>query len=364
MIKILYITNIPAPYRQQELIRLAKVYQLLVLYESNTEKNREWTSLNPEYHHNFIKFFSGSVGSFKVKIPLDHLHFFFKHSPEVIVIGGFNFISLSICLMGWLLNKKIIYNTDATIISESHISAFKKRLRFLLLSKMGAVIAKSISGIDYYKFYKVNQSRIFLSHYVPTMNFFHEPVAEKNSRTYDLVFSGQFIDRKNPDFFCRVCELIRKRRQSLCVLLIGSGPKQESMIESLNRVGATVHYPGFVQPEQLPKYYKDSKILVFPTSSDGWGLTANEAALMGTVVLISPYAGAANDLIISGKSGFVLDLVEERWSEVIINLLDNVEHRWKLSEQSRAYALTYNIEKTIKGFEDAVTYATSSSEKA
>ncbi len=345
MSRIIYLTNIPAPYRQQEFTELAKRHDFLVLFSTKSEINRQWKISEFGYPYKFLKF------------PWSHLILFFRYQPDILVIGGLNYVSVSLYLLGRIFNRKVIYNTDAILLAESALSRFKKILRSYLLPRMDSVIAKSISGIEYYKHYKVSNQKIFLSHYVPTLNFFDSPDGRNLDRDFDLLFSGQFIDRKNCIFFSKICQRVVKKKGSLRALLIGGGPLKNEFVRSLEEDGIAYSYPGFVQPAELPGYYARSKILLFPTKSDGWGLVANEAALMGCVVLVSPHAGAANDLIISGESGYVLELDVDVWVEKVIQLLDDKQLRETLSEGARKRALTYNIASTVNGFEDAVNFA-------
>jgi glycosyltransferase involved in cell wall biosynthesis len=64
---------------------------------------------------------------------------------------------------------------------------------------------------------------------------------------------------------------------------------------------------GAVPYAELPNYYSQSDILVFPTLLDEWGLVVNEAMASGLPVLGSIYAQAVTELVVDGENGWMFD---------------------------------------------------------
>lgn len=70
-------------------------------------------------------------------------------------------------------------------------------------------------------------------------------------------------------------------------------------------------YLGFMEPSQLPKYYQKAKALLTPVQwEEPFGMTTIEAMASGTPV-ITFRRGAAPEIIIDGKTGFVVDTTAE-----------------------------------------------------
>jgi glycosyltransferase involved in cell wall biosynthesis len=112
-----------------------------------------------------------------------------------------------------------------------------------------------------------------------------------------VVYAGQFIPRK------RVTELWRAWRavaQSDSLTMIGEGPLRDELIAS----GAPV------EPEldagKLAERFRQASALILVSAEDHWGLVVHEAALCGCLILITPTCGAAGDLVVHQKNGYVM----------------------------------------------------------
>ena len=92
---------------------------------------------------------------------------------------------------------------------------------------------------------------------------------------------------------------------------------------------------GMVSPDEIPRLFAASDLLVFPTLRDCWGMVVNEALAAGVPVLGSRYAGAAQELLHSDDLGRLIDplvpdsldealeaaVLEERWADTSPNRL-------------------------------------------
>ena len=56
----------------------------------------------------------------------------------------------------------------------------------------------------------------------------------------------------------------------------------------------------------MPYSYALADVLALPTFSDPWGLVVNEAFACGVPAVVSRVAGACDDLIIDGETGFAV----------------------------------------------------------
>ena len=132
-------------------------------------------------------------------------------------------------------------------------------------------------------------------------------------RPFDLIFVAQLIKRKQPIFIVSVM----KHLPGKSLLIIGDGPLRQKMEQSLVEIGADFTTLGGVPYEDMPKYFAQAKLCLFPTLLDTWGIVANEALTAGCWVITTDKAGCADDLIIRGQSGLVLPLVAKDWAYMV-----------------------------------------------
>ncbi len=118
-----------------------------------------------------------------------------------------------------------------------------------------------------------------------------------------------------------------------------------------------VGFSGFAKQEELPRLYKSAKLFLFPTKADVWGVVANEACAAGLPVLITPYAGAAGELIIDGKNGFIRELDADAWADCAIRLLQNDRRREAFGQHSQLLVKPFDFEAAARGIIDATLSA-------
>ncbi len=91
------------------------------------------------------------------------------------------------------------------------------------------------------------------------------------------------------------------------LVLIGEGPLKEhiqSQIQALDLAGRVLQR-GWISYEKMPLYYAFARCLILPSSSEPWGLVANEAAACGLPLILSDKCGCVPELCIPGANGFI-----------------------------------------------------------
>lgn len=231
--------------------------------------------------------------------------------------------------------------SDGTIQSEQKLSYFHKIIRNIVFSGSSAFISASNGGSDLFKSYGINPEKIFKAPLAIDNSFFQQyklPLAKKS----DFLFSGRLVEKKNPLFCFYLAEIVGKRiGRKVSLSFLGDGPLMKDLQE-LKSDYVDVDIRGFIPTENLPKHFLSSRIFLFPTAFDPWGVVANEACASSLPVIVSPFAGAALDLVQHKKNGFVLPLDIELWAEAAIKLLQDNELYKKFAKSSYKKSLEYN----------------------
>lgn len=109
--------------------------------------------------------------------------------------------------------------------------------------------------------------------------------------SYDLVFVGRFTEIKRPEIFIDIIYELSKSNPKIKACMVGNGVLFDKCVDKINKYGLNknIDMIGFVD-NPFP-YMKNSKILVMPSTHEGFGLVAIEAMILGTIVVNSGAGG-------------------------------------------------------------------------
>ena len=205
--------------------------------------------------------------------------------------------------------------------------------------------------MDLFASYGVSHKQMYTSQLCADNDFFlSQP--ERN-RDVDLIFCGRCVPEKHPLFALEVAaELARRLNRQVSMLMVGSGPLDEVLRERAAGLAALVkvEFPGFALQAELPGYYLRAKVSLFPTSTDAWGVVANEACISGVPVIVSPQAGVAHELVRDNETGYVLDMDVVLWAQCAERILTDEVHWQQMSRRCQTVVKTYSFKNAAMGF--------------
>ncbi len=360
--KIVIVTQAPTPYRDPVHAKVSQIEgdEVTMIYCSYKEPIRQWNVDSPIQHAIFLKenFTKKKDGFNFVHNNPDVWKHLNKINPDVVVTTGFSPTHLYSWLWTTTHGKKHIIFMDGWKYSESFLTKKHRIIRKMVYAKTHAFVGPGINTADLYKTYGAQDEQIFISHLCANNELFniHKSFDE---REYDVMFAGRFHELKRPFFFVDVVAEMKKIRPHTKALLIGGGPLEEELMQMMEKHEIDYYYPGFIQPDQLPLYYSNARMLFFPTQNDAWGLVANEALASGAPVFVTPYAGLINDLVRHEYNGFIMDYDRKLWAEKALYLLDHPEIWLRFSNNSIESVQPYNYDNAAKGLHAACRYALS-----
>jgi glycosyltransferase involved in cell wall biosynthesis len=352
------VTNIPAPYRIPVFNRVAQELgeDFLVIFCARLEPNRQWDLAPFEFNHTYLKESHFISHGMFVHCNPDVIGVLRRFRPDVVITSGFNPTHLLAWAYTLLSGAKHVPMTDGWIASERELGLAHRVVRRIVFRGSRAFIGASKHSRDLYRSYGCADTKLYQSHLCIDNDKFIQ-YSTNRSRPYDFMFSGQIVEGKMPEFFVEVVRRVKEKRGEASVLVIGDGKLRDSFLDSLKEIGAKVTYAGFIAQGDLPSYYSQAKLLLFTTRNDAWGIVANEALASGTLVITTPYAGAAHDLVIDGENGYVVDTDASLWATKIIELLQNEP----LLEQMRLNAVSsvaeFNFDNAARGIIEAAKRA-------
>lgn len=118
-----------------------------------------------------------------------------------------------------------------------------------------------------------------------------------------------------------------------------------------------VYFTGFVNQEDISRFYAISDIFVLPSIFESWGLAVNEVMCFGIPVIVSDKVGCGPDLVKSGENGYIFKSgsYEELAKYLKILLLDE-ERRKSFGDKSLEIISKYNYEVCVEGILKALSY--------
>ncbi len=125
-----------------------------------------------------------------------------------------------------------------------------------------------------------------------------------------LLASARFIPKKN---LMRLVEAFARatvgQAEYMSLVILGDGPERPALEEAIakGRCVDRVYLVGFRSYDVLPDYYGLADGFVHISTTEQWGLVANEAAAAGIPLLLSKTCGAAKHLVLEGENGFCVN---------------------------------------------------------
>lgn len=355
---VVLVTNIPSPYRVLQFDRVSQIIHddFIVLYCAKTTSTRKWLIPNIEHKHMFLK---TSILPNNHWYNPDIIKRLTSIDPDVIITTGLFPTSIIAFLYSKVHRIKHVYFSDSWLHSVNRLSSFHRWVRRMVIRSSSACVCVGNKGKEYLLKYGASLQDIFYSPLAIDNDFYAKFAKKPSQKKYDIIFSGQFVEGKMPFFVIDVVRLLYIAGLRVKLLLIGAGDLEDDILSSLNSYGIDFDYPGFIQQHELPRFYSNAKVLLFPSLDDAWGLVANEACAAGTPVITCKSTGVAGDLVRHNQNGYVLELDPQIWAEYILELLKDDSKLERFSVNGLKIVQEFSVEAAAKGLLNASQHAIS-----
>jgi glycosyltransferase involved in cell wall biosynthesis len=277
--------------------------------------------------------------------------------PDCVVVYNFHPAALAAWAYAKAHRKRVVVATDGCLKSDRKNSPLHPLVRKALIPRAVAAVGTSQGSLEFFNRYADFRGRYFAC-YLCADNAASAP-HRAAPRKFDVMFAGQFIARKMPHFFVDVLERMQKANPDVSAVLMGDGPERPEVLRRLDRLRIRYEYAGFVPNDRVAATFASARIYLFPTSLDAYGVVANEALAVGTPVICNDEPGAAGEVVLHGRTGYVLPLDPGIWAARALELLAAPALYRCLSDAGFEHVQKYSFRAAAGELQAAFEYALS-----
>lgn len=137
-----------------------------------------------------------------------------------------------------------------------------------------------------------------------------------------LVYLGRIEDgSKGTDLIPGIVHYLVSNGIDFNLEIIGSGPDENKLRDSLRSLTDRVSFSGSVRPDEILGKLSQKHILIMPSRIEGFGFVAIEAMSVGVVPVVSRISGVLDWIVTDGVTGQVRDIAPPKeFGDAIISL--------------------------------------------
>jgi glycosyltransferase involved in cell wall biosynthesis len=140
-----------------------------------------------------------------------------------------------------------------------------------------------------------------------------------------LAYSGRISKDKNLDFLVQVYSEIIKIMPDTNLLVIGDGPYAAELRKKTMHFGR-IYFAGSHHQSVMPVLYSGCEALLFPSTTDTFGMAVLEAQSCGIPAIVSETGGPA-EIILDRETGFIAK------TDSLLDWVDRTVELLKLAEE-------------------------------
>ena len=346
--KVLYLTNIHNPYRDEFFEQLGQQCDLTVTFEAHDDDARDASWFNGAQEHSYCEVFlpTGTAAGFK------GLRGIIAEGWDVVVVGCYN-SKVQMLAIEHMRRRKIRYavNLDGPLFySKSSIKGAVRKhvLRnadlYLVAGKtsVGSVrreVGATDGKIVPYSFSSLTEAQLSAR------------AALCEQRDENLILGvGQFLPYKDIDVLLDA--FAGMHNEDLRLRLIGAGKRNAELEKAIAERGLAdrAEAIAFMPPEELALEYARAGLFVLPSRQECWGLVVNEAAACGCPIVSTWGAGAAVEFLANSRPQL---LAEPCSTDSLALTMGSFLARPREEKQSYAAwlqskATAYTVESSVK----------------
>lgn len=352
--RVLFMTNMPSPYRVDFFNELGKYCELTVMFERDRDHSRDARYKAGRFKQFKAVFPKGiPVGDAEAFCPTV-VRLLSKEKFDCIIVGNY-YSPTGMLAIEYMHMRRIpfILSTDGGMIKEN--SGFKYRLKRHFIGSASGWLSTGKMTTDYLVHYGADREKTTIYPFTSLRksDILTVPLTKEEKRTLrqklgikekKIVISvGQFIYRKGYDVLFNACADLN---EEIGVYIIGGTPTEDYLKMKADLHLDRVHFVDFMSKRDLAEYYKAADLFVLPTREDIWGLVINEAMAYGLPVVTTDCCVAGVELVEKGITGQIVPA--EDVNQLRAAIIENVDYLDSIPQACLQKIGSYTIEEMAK----------------
>jgi len=325
-LRVLWLTNMPAPYRFPIWDEMSKHIELEVVFVCGKNNWRGWSA--PESTRWKKRYLSLNGIRFK------EIELIPKFSPgwkilkdkDFVIITGWELpIYMATSVLAKLRRIPIVQFYESTENTKRFKNILVNILRRSVLNCARDVITISKESHESLLKLGIPQGKIHTVFNPVDVSQFFEKLGDReriDQEGHNFLYVGQLIPRKNVSSIIRAFSLIKGESDRLHI--VGTGELESELMTLVENMGLSksVFFLGQKDPTALIQIYGASDTLILASHQEVWGLVVNEALASGLHVVVSKYCTVI-ELVGSMRGVFVTETSSEGLSEGMLKSINS-----------------------------------------
>ena len=230
----------------------------------------------------------------------------------------------------------------------SFFKAFASFLVASLLKEANKIISVSNFSAKILRMCGVKKEKILVSGNGINFSEITKFCRSFNRKFFDGIFVGRISPEKGVYDLIAAWRIVASKRKEACLAIVGEGPELENLKVKIQDLGLedNVKIFGGLPDREMYKILCRSKIFVFPSRFEGWGLAVAEALACGLPVVCYEIP-ALREVFGRCKSVFFVSQFDSRaFAEKILQILEGFDVE-VFRESSQKFARKFDWEKVF-----------------
>lgn len=288
----------------------------------------------------------------------------------VMLLSWSNVTTWLALLAALLTGTPVILKPEATVHRETHgwRATVKRWVLGWLFRRTRVILASGVHGAAFFRQFGAAESKIQIAPYAVDNDFFiaqAEALRPQRDALRSrlgiagsvplLIFVGKLYPGKRPMDLLRAFAVLRKERTT-ALLFVGDGESRAEMERWVKAEGVPdVHFAGFQNQSELPRYLAAADVFILPSALETWGLVINEAMCFSLPIITTDRVGAGGDLVHPGENGFLYPVGDVvALSGALRTLVESPELTRRMGERSREIIQTWSYQENLDAIVSAL----------